>query len=565
MRWPTVVLSAVLGLTVPVARAYSAADYHVPSAVTNAADTYAVLVHPAVAARELLTVEMPGSGCRISPNLVLTNWHVVLRQLSKGTDRVRVDLRPAGPGVSLFANGRVIYVAPQFDLALVKLDRGRADAGARISESARVGDRIYPAGFTKRPENNGRRARVIDTGEIGWTGVPPRADARWLQYVAESVFTREAAKSALETLGPNRLRPRLAGEPRENKCFPWLSNAKDTGGQSGGPCFGENGEVIALNHSGQPNAADFNESGHVPTPFIRLFLVGVGAGGELYLPIRSSFNALGGSSKVGAPFEPTGHHFARRSGSGVLQVFRYREGERERPEDSAIMLQDNTKRAYWVKGAIWAHYASKGGPQYIGYPVADEEEAEGGRQQRFEKGPLYWSRATGQVSKRKASGEPVRLRSKNGDMTALVAGGVTDFTLTFEVNVAKREGSAFFRLSSDSGEVYGRPTQGLSGYGVIFCPFSDQGANPGLYLVKRVNGAEQTLASTQTGFPRAHGRSRLTISARGGELAVYEGGSRVLRAEDTSYGRGDVVFRVYGDPELPADAQFRATEFQRLR
>jgi hypothetical protein len=169
------------------------------------------------------------------------------------------------------------------------------------------------------------------------------------------------------------------------------------------------------------------------------------------------------------------------------------------------------------------------------------------------------------VRRPNASGEPVRLRSKHGDVTALIAGGVRDFRLTLDVNVASREGSLFFRMSSDSGVVSGQPTYGLNGYGVIFCPFSNQGANPGLYLVKRVNGVEQTLASTQTGFPRADGESQLTVSARGGELAVYENGRRILRAEDSSYDEGEVVLRVYGDPESPADAQFRVAQFERLR
>jgi len=554
-------------LAVLVSQAYPAGDHHVPAAVERVAKNQAVYVCKLGKAPQLAH----GSGCLVSASgLVLTNWHVVIPTLAQGTRRVKVDWVPWWPGG---AAGAVVYAAPELDLALIKLDKAPGGQAARMGDTARQGARIYPVGFTSRAEApRGSRGlwqetlpglgltRTIDTGEIveavqysfsETVKKPPHG-------VSQEDWTR-LREQAEKMLDDAHRRPRQEGE--SDTWVAYLSNAWTTGGQSGGPSFGEDGQMIALNHAGGIwEKGNYQGSAEIPVDLIRLFLVGVQDTGQVHDGIVRKFQRLGGRDVVGLPLEPDGEALARTSGNGMLQVFRSQDGH-----ESGIMLRSGSPNAFWVTGAIWAHYASKGGPQYIGYPIADEEEAEGGRRQRFERGTLYWSRAAGQVSKLNASGEPVRLRSKNGDVTALVAGGVTDFTLTFEVNVAEREGSAFFRLSSDSAEVYGRPTHGLSGYGVIFCPFSDQGANPGLYLVKRVNGVEQTLASTQTGFPRTDGKSRLTISARGGELAVYEEGSRVLRAEDTSYGTGDIVFRIYGDPELPADAQFRATEFQRLR
>ena len=160
----------------------------------------------------------------------------------------------------------------------------------------------------------------------------------------------------------------------------------------------------------------------------------------------------------------------------------------------------------------------------------------------------------------------VRLRSERGDSIAVIpipvsvqrsVTEISDFVFTYEVDVQKREGSVYFRMDSRSGIVYGLPTLGMNGYGLIFCPFANQGANPGLYLVKRVNGLEKTLASTARGFPRQSGRTQLTLSVKGNLIQVYENNRLVLSVTDGSFQGGRLLWRVYGDPHNLAEAIFR--------
>ena len=52
--------------------------------------------------------------------------------------------------------------------------------------------------------------------------------------------------------------------------------------------------------------------------------------------------------------------------------------------------------AYWVKGAIRTHYGVSGGVAQFGFPTSDElVAAGGGRESRFQRATFYWSRSTG--------------------------------------------------------------------------------------------------------------------------------------------------------------------------
>lgn len=149
------------------------------------------------------------------------------------------------------------------------------------------------------------------------------------------------------------------------------------------------------------------------------------------------------------------------------------------------------------------------------------------------------------------------LSSENGDAISIILESVTDFTLTYDVNVRFREGSVYFRIDSERRPIEGLPTEGMNGYGVVFCPFARQGANQGLYIVKRVNGIERTLAYERRGFPRINGNTRLTVSVEDSKIKVYENGNLILSAEDDSFSRGRLQWRVYGEPREPAKAHFK--------
>ncbi len=147
---------------------------------------------------------------------------------------------------------------------------------------------------------------------------------------------------------------------------------------------------------------------------------------------------------------------------------------------------------------------------------------------------------------------PITVRSSYGDGMRTIAESVGDFELDVEIEVERREGAIFFRLSEDRGD----------GYGVTFCPFPNQGANPGLYIVKRTGGREQTLAATQVGFPKASGKIKLEIRVTGASIEVlyaFPSGAGVLAARDGSFSRGELTARVYGDKANPAGAKFKIT------
>lgn len=373
-------------------------DYHVPEAVKRAAGDQAVYVCRLTSAPQL----SHGSGCLISSSgLVLTNWHVVVPTMAKNTYRIKVDWMPWLPGGS---SGSVTCIAPELDLALIKLDVASGRDGAQLAETAAKGDRIYPVGFTTRDEvPKGFWAgmipslglgRTIDTGEIVESGSYSfRRTANRAPRGTSQADWDELVRRAEALLDKVHTRPRLKTDPADGEWTAWLSNAWTTGGQSGGPSFGEDGRLIALNHGRRWEESGPKESVQIPVDLIRLFLVGVQQDtGYLRIPIVSKFDATGGRGAVGLPYETDGRPFARRRGNGLLQVFR-KDGR-----DSGIALRNGAHEAFWVKGAIWAHYASKGGPDYIGYPLGDEYDSRGGRRQDFERGSLHWDRRTNVVT-----------------------------------------------------------------------------------------------------------------------------------------------------------------------
>lgn len=81
---------------------------------------------------------------------------------------------------------------------------------------------------------------------------------------------------------------------------------------------------------------------------------------------------------------------ARRVGDGYLQTFCRHDGQ-----PTGLMCRDGSPRAYWVHGAIWATYASGGGPARFGYPTGEEYGLPDGRAQDFEKATIMFDNASG--------------------------------------------------------------------------------------------------------------------------------------------------------------------------
>lgn len=369
----------------------SKADYQVPAVVKDAAGKYAVYVN------ETTIIGSQGSGVLLSKSgLVLTNWHVVLNALAKGTRNMDVDWLPYLPVLGT-TRGAVVYASPELDLALVKLDQEPQEDGVKLADTVSDGDRIYPVGFTTGAKEGAHRRwweyigrngvkRTIDTGEVV-SSVPGYS----YQEIVAGSASPEQLSQAIATLEDSRTRPHLGTDPDSNNWNAIESNAWVTAGQSGGPCFGDDGRLLALNHAAAWENGKFQASLHIPIELIRLFLVGVQDTGDVCRPIIDRFDQDGGSATVGLPYESSGRPLCRRAGDGLLQQFK------KDSEESGIALGDGGSEAFWVHGAIWAHYASHSGPDYIGYPRSEEYDVPEGRRQDFERGTLSWDRNSGQV------------------------------------------------------------------------------------------------------------------------------------------------------------------------
>ena len=373
-------------------------DHHIPNVVTTNANDNAVYV----TRLKLSALSGHGSGVLISSSgLVLTNWHVVLPFLAERQYKIKVDWLPWAPGLGNSV-ASIIYVAPDIDLALLKIEKSPGKNGVAFADSPGQHDRIYPVGFSSGSAEGAIRkpweyvtghndlSRTIDTGEITntvtysysdtWNRPPKGAkNEDWQTFITKAQQFVDSAHK----------RPALKSDPDSWQAIG--TNAWVTGGQSGGPCFGEDGKLIALNHGSAWESGSFQGSMMIPVDLLKLFLVGIQDTGDIQRAIITSFDNIGGAKNAGLPYASDGHPFAKRNGEGVIQGFRL-EGH-----DSGIAFADGAKKAYWIHGAIWARWASRGGPSYVGYPVSEEYDVAEGRRQDFQQGSLTWFKASNTV------------------------------------------------------------------------------------------------------------------------------------------------------------------------
>jgi len=391
-------------------------DYHKPNVVTKVANECTPYITQLKWGMGRLG---RGSGVLISPNLVLTNWHVVVGAVRRHEgvlgDQVRLDWAPANP-LAGNANATVVYAAPYFDMAIVLLhsptyrtpvvlNEMYTSALLRLADKQRV--RIYPVGFTPRSEADlfhrlglGLK-RHIDTGEI--TDFKERDIESWLApQIDENI-----ANDLKRLLGSSRLRPRPEPEGKPVMVGSLVSNAWITGGQSGGPCLDEDGKLIAINDAsslGTRNAEEvYREWGyypsiHLPAELVRLFLVGVDDFGNFIKPVFDRFQKSHRKEEVGLPYYWTDNILVHGWKEGRVQTMKNANGQ-----TGAIMLKEAENTAYWVHGANWAFYANNGGPRKFGYPRGEEHEIRNqygvtrGAAQEFEKAILVWDAQTDTV------------------------------------------------------------------------------------------------------------------------------------------------------------------------
>lgn len=202
----------------------------------------------------------------------------------------------------------------------------------------------------------------------------------------------------------------------------------------------------------------------------------------------------------------------------------------------------------------WGWKQNASNPNTGSYDLVYDSSVMPGVTNRLEPWQGYWVRARKECNLILPAPEHISLYSDNGERTASIAESVSDFTLSYEVDVKRREGSVYFRLSPDS----------ANGYGVVFSPFASQGGNVGMFLVKRTGDVESFLDWAEYGVPRQNGLARFNIQAQGSSLLVSENDKVVLQAADDSFKTGRLVWRVYGDQTNPAEAAFLSIRFERM-
>ena len=140
--------------------------------------------------------------------------------------------------------------------------------------------------------------------------------------------------------------------------------------------------------------------------------------------------------------------------------------------------------------------------------------------------------------------------SEEGDALWLYDESYGDFTYTAEVLAYDREASLAFRMQGDN-----------NGFLFILIPRGATAGEPGLYLDKRVNGSDSTVATATTGdIPWVEDWATLSVEAAGDSLRLYLNGDLVMEYEDSaspSFRHGQLGFRIYGDASEPCSAMFR--------
>lgn len=157
--------------------------------------------------------------------------------------------------------------------------------------------------------------------------------------------------------------------------------------------------------------------------------------------------------------------------------------------------------------------------------------------------------------KRDPSGE-VTGSTSNGDGLLLFEKDYTDFSLSAQVKAADREASFAFWMQDRK-----------NGYLVVLAPANARGAAPGIFLVRRVNGNEERLASNTStnNLPQRGEWASLKVQAEGSRIRVYLNDQLVISHMDPStkrFSKGRVGFRIYGDSRYPCNAFFRQIDLR---
>jgi hypothetical protein len=148
-----------------------------------------------------------------------------------------------------------------------------------------------------------------------------------------------------------------------------------------------------------------------------------------------------------------------------------------------------------------------------------------------------WNWANGKINGHSANGDSVLASGREyGDVTVSATAGSTN-----------REASLAIRLQDAD-----------NGYIIVFAPADTLRDDAGhMALVRRTGGQETTLATYNGHVFSSMGQTaKITVTARGSVIEVRLNDVRIMRVMDTTFARGLVGLRIYGDADNPCDATF---------
>jgi hypothetical protein len=134
----------------------------------------------------------------------------------------------------------------------------------------------------------------------------------------------------------------------------------------------------------------------------------------------------------------------------------------------------------------------------------------------------------------------------DGDGLMLFAPRYGDFIFSADIQTSDRESSFALRMQNSK-----------NGYVVVVAPTNARGANPGVYLIRRVNGNETIIASTNRVLHKRGDWVKLTVTVTGDKFLIQLGDHLSFSGRDARFSKGLVGFRIYGDQRRPCKAAFR--------
>ena len=164
-----------------------------------------------------------------------------------------------------------------------------------------------------------------------------------------------------------------------------------------------------------------------------------------------------------------------------------------------------------------------------------------------------WSVLAGNDSQWSFTGGKIHAHSIEGQGILASETEYGDVTFSAAVSTTNRESSLAIRLQD-----------GGNGYLIIFAPVRTPvpwNRSGFVAIIKEVSGGETTLATYNRRMSAFGQTAKLKVIARGPAIEVQVNGTKILHVNDSTFTRGRIGFRIFGDPTYPCDATYSRVAF----